>query len=126
MSKKDFMRGVETTAKANEAFMRKQAAATEELGKRIVQKIDDQGKIIDVILDTLNAQEKKELYDLQSTYDIADLGGNEKEVLASFLLTMISKYGQDNDNQKDYYFAVKKHLGVTDVSPDFDLSLLRR
>lgn len=124
MSKKDFMRGVETTAKANEAFMRKQAAATEELGKRIVQKIDEQGKIIDVILDTLNAQEKKELYDLQSAYDIADLGENEKEVLASFLLTLISKYDQDNDNQKDYYFAVKKHLGVTDVSPDFDLSLV--
>lgn len=124
MSEKDFMRGVETAAKASEAFMRKQAAASEELGKRIVQKIDEQGKIIDVILDTLNAQEKKELYDLQSAYDIADLGENEKEVLASFLLTLISKYSQDNDNQKDYYFAVKKHLGVTDVSPDFDLSLV--
>lgn len=124
MSKKDFMRGVETAVKANEAFIRKQSEATAELGKRIVQKIDEQGKIIDVILDTLNAQEKKELYDLQSAYDIADLGENEKEVLASFLLTLISKYGQDNDNQKDYYFAVKKHLEVTDVSSDFDLSLI--
>ena len=121
MSKKDFIRGMETATRANESFMRKQAAATEELGKRIVQKIDDQGKIIDVILDTLNAQEKKELYDLQSAYDIADLGGNEKEVLASFLLTLISKYGQDTNAQKDYYFAVKKHLGVTDVSLNFDL-----
>lgn len=124
MSKKDFIRGVETATKANEAFMHKQAAATEELGKRIIQKIDEQGKIIDVILDTLNAQEKKELYDLQSAYDIADLGENEKEVLASFLLTLISKYNQDSETQKDYYFAVKKHLGVTDVSPDFDLSLV--
>lgn len=124
MSKKDFMRGVETSIKANEAFMRKQAEATAELGKRVVQKIDEQGKIIDVILDTLNAQEKKDLYDLQSAYDIADLGENEKEVLASFLLTLISKYGQDTDAQKDYYFAVKKHLSVTDVSPEFDLSLV--
>lgn len=124
MSKKDFKRGVEAAIKTNEAFMRKQAAATEELGKRIIQKIDDQGKIIDVILDTLNAQEKKELYALQSEYDIADLGENEKEVLASFLLTLISKYEQDTDEQKDYYFAVKKHLGVTDVSDDFDLALV--
>lgn len=124
MSKKDFKRGVEAAIGANTAFMHKQAEATAELGKRIVQKIDEQGKVIDVILDTLNEQEKKELYDLQSEYDIADLGENEKEVLASFLLTLISKYGQDNDNQKDYYFAVKKHLGVTNVSPDFELSLV--
>ena len=33
MGKKDFMRGVEAAISANEAFMRKQAAATEELGK---------------------------------------------------------------------------------------------
>lgn len=122
MSKKDFIRGVEAAAKANEAFMRKQAAATEEIGKRIVQKIDGQGKIIDIILDTLNEQEKKELYALQSQYDIAELGENEKEVLASYLLTLISKYEQNTDAQKDYYFAVKKHLGVTDVSDSLNLS----
>ena len=81
MSKKDFKRGVEAAAKANEAFMRKQAVAVEELGKRIVQKIDEQGKIIDVVLDKLNAQEKKELYNLQSAYDIAELGKNEKDNL---------------------------------------------
>ena len=81
MSKKDFNRGVDAAIKANTAFMHKQAEATAELGRRIIQKIDDQGKIIDVILDRLNDQEKKELYDLQSEYDIADLGQNEKEVL---------------------------------------------
>lgn len=124
MSKKDFKRGVEAAISANTAFMHKQAEATAELGKRIVQKIDAQGQIIDVILDTLNAQEKKELYDLQSEYDIADLGQNEKEVLASYLLTLISERGQDTENQKEYYFAVKKHLGVTDVSPELDLALV--
>ena len=124
MSTKDFMRGVETAAKANAAFMKKQAEATEELGKRIIKKIDEQGKIIEVILDVLNNQEKKELYALQNAYDIADLGENEKEVLASILLTLISKYGQDTENQKDYYFAAKKYLGVTDASPDFDLTLI--
>jgi hypothetical protein len=124
MSKKDFKRGVEAAIGANTAFMHKQAEATAELGKRIVQKIDEQGQIIDVILDTLNEQEKKKLYDLQSEYDIADLGENEKEVLASYLLTLISKHGQNSDYQKDYYFAVKQHLGVTDVSPAFDLSLV--
>lgn len=124
MSKKDFIRGVEAAAKANEAFMKKQAEATEELGKRIVQKIDEQGEIIDVVLDTLNNLEKKELYDLQNAYDIKGLGENEKEVLASVLLTLISKYGQDSEDQKDYYFAVKKHLGVAEVSSDFDLSLI--
>ena len=60
MNKKDFIRGVEASTKANEAFMCKQAAATEALGKRIVQKIDAQGEIIDVVLDELSAQEKSE------------------------------------------------------------------
>ena len=124
MSKKDFKRGVEAAISANTVFMHKQAEATAELGKRIVQKIDEQGKIIDVILDTLNTQEKKELYNLQSAYDIAALGENEKEVLVSYLLTLIAKYGQDSQQQKDYYFAVKQHLGVTDACPNFDLSLV--
>ena len=43
MSKKDFKRGVEAAIGANTAFMHKQAEATAELGKRIVQKIDEQG-----------------------------------------------------------------------------------
>lgn len=124
MSSKDFKRGVSAAIKANTDFMHKQAEATAELGKRIVQKIDEQGQIIDVILDTLNEQEKKELYDLQSEYDIASLGQNEKEVLASFLLTLISKHNQDNDEQKDYYFAVKKHLKVTNVSDDLNLAVV--
>jgi hypothetical protein len=91
MSTKDFKRGVEVAVKANTAFMHKQAEATAELGKRIIQKIDQQGKIIDVILDTLNDQEKEELYDLQSEYDIADLGENEKEVLASYFTSFAMK-----------------------------------
>ena len=124
MSKKDFMRGVETAVSANEAFMRKQAAATEELGKRIIQKIDEQGQIVDTILDELNAQEREALYHLQSDFDIADLGENEKVVLSSYLLTLISKYDQNTESQKDYYFAVKKHLGVAEVSADFDLRLV--
>lgn len=81
MSKKDFKQGVEAAVSANTAFMHKQAETTAELGKRIVQKIDAQGRIIDVIIDTLNDQKKKVLCDLQSEYDIADLGKNEKEVL---------------------------------------------
>lgn len=124
MSSKDFKRGVSAAIKANTNFMHKQAEATAELGKRIVQKIDEQGKIIDVILDTLNDQEKKELYELQSEYDIADLGQNEKEVLASYMLTLIAKYDQNTDEQKDFYFAVKKHLEVTDVSDDLNLALV--
>ena len=104
--------------------MRKQAAATEELGKRIVQKIDEQGQIVDTILDELNAQERETLYHLQNDFDIADLGKNEKVVLASYLLTLISKHGQNTQSQQDYYFAVKKHLGVTEVRADFDLTLV--
>lgn len=125
MSNKDFKEGLISTTKANEDFMQKQAKATELLGKRIIQKIDEQGNIIDVILDELNIQEKKELYGLQNSYNIAGLGENEKEVLASYLLTLISKYEQNTDNQKNYYFAVKKHLNVINVNADFNLSLIR-
>lgn len=124
MSKKDFIRGAEATAKANKDFMKKQTLATAELGKRIIQKIDEQGKIIDVILDSLNMQEKKELYNLDTGVDIADIGENEKEVLASYLLTLISQYEQNTDQQKEYYFAVKKHLQVTNVSDELNLSLV--
>lgn len=124
MSKNEFKKGIEAAAKANIDFMNKQAEATAEVGKRVIQKIDELGHIVEIILDDLNSQEKKELYNLQSAHDIAAMDKNEREVLASTLFTLISKYEQNNDNQKEYYFAVKNHLGVTDVSPDFDLSLI--
>lgn len=124
MSKKDYYKGIETATKANESFMRKQAKATEELGKRVINRIDEQGEVIDVILDDLSKDEMAKLYGIQKSDDISTLDENEKYLLVSYLLTLISSYGQDTDIQKKYYFAVKRFLGVAEPSKDLDLTYI--
>lgn len=122
MNKKDFIRGVEASTKANEAFMRKQAAATEELGKRIVQKIDDQGKIIDVVLDELSAQEKKRVYDLNTVVNISDLDETEKEYLCSIVYAVAKLDADLTDEQKSYLRTLKSYLKIVNVQSNISLA----
>lgn len=122
MSKKDFMRGVETASKANEAFMRKQAAATEALGKRIVQKIDAQGEIIDVVLDELSAQEKKRIYDLNTVVDISDLDETEKEYLCSIVYAVAKLDADLTDEQKAYLRTLKSYLKIVNIQANISLA----
>lgn len=125
MSEKDFRQGVEAGATAIEDFMLRQASATEAVGRRIIKKFDEQGQIIDVILDELNDQEKKRLYNIRSGFNIAKLGQNEKEALVSCLLTLRSKNGQGGEQQITYYRNVKKYLSVVEATDDFDYSCIQ-
>lgn len=122
MSKKDFSRGVQAAINAQQGFNEKQARATEELGKRIVKKIDDLGNIIDVVLSDLNAQEKERLYSITEQFDPKDLDGNEKELLVSLVYTLSLQHGQNSPQQMDYYYNLKKYLEVANPSGNCDLS----
>lgn len=122
MSKKDFSRGVQAAINAQQGFNEKQARATEELGRRIVKKIDDLGNIVDVVLNDLNAQEKERLYSLTEQFDPKDLDGNEKELLVSLIYTLSMQNGQNSPQQMEYYYNVKKYLEVANPSGNCDLS----
>ena len=120
MSKNDFQRGIEVAANANQDFMRKQAEATEAVEKRIVQKIDDLGNVIEMIVDDLSKQELERLYSIKSEMELTDLSENERKLLVSLLFTLMTKYNQANSRQKEYFFNVKTYLQVENPT-DCDL-----
>lgn len=122
MNKNDFIRGVEAAVNAQKGFNEKQARATEEIAKRVVKKIDDLGNVVDVVIDQLNAQEKERLYSLKEQFDPKDLDDTEKELVVSLIYTLSMQYEQNSQQQMDYYYNIKKYLGVANPSGDCDLS----
>lgn len=121
MSYKDIQKGLEIGAKPLPSYMQKQAEATREVGRRVIQKVDDLGNIVEVVVDDLNAQEKERLYRLKSEFKIKDLDENEKDVLVSALYTLLSKHEQNSTQQQEYFSAVRKYLKIENPNPDFDL-----
>lgn len=122
MSKKDFMRGVEAAVNAQKGFNEKQAAATEEIAKRVVKKIDNLGNIVDVVIDQLNVQEKERLYSLTEQFDPKSLDESERELLVSLIYTLSMQHEQNTSQQTEYYYNLKKYLGVANPSGDVDLA----
>lgn len=121
MSVKDFNRGAEAQARAHHAFMRKQGEATTELGKRIIKKINEQGNLIDVLIDELNQQEMDSVFGVYSSLDIGTLDDSDQIKLLSYLKTLSTRYGQTTQQQNDYLFTVKKYLNIGNVSDDMEL-----
>lgn len=122
MGKSDYSKGIEAAAKANVDFMKKQSEGIKNITGKLSQHVDEVGRCVKVALEDLNLQEKKKLYNLNDSLNIAKLGDNEKEVLVSVLYTLISKYKQNNENQLEYFRNVKNYLGIEEPDPNFDLS----
>lgn len=121
MSSKDTKKGIEMAVEAQKGFNQKQAEAMREIGQRVIRKMDEFGNIVEVIVDDLNTQEKEKLYSLKSRFNIKTLPDNEKEVLISSLFTLLNKYEQNTEQQKEYFFVIRKYLGIENPNPDFNL-----
>ncbi len=124
MSVNDYNRGTESQARAHYVFMRKQGEATEELGKRIVKKIDQLGNVVDVLIDELNQQEMERIFGISTSLDIGNLDKSDQIKLLSYLKTLSFRYGQTSQTQLDYFFAVKKYLNVGNVSDSMNFDAI--
>lgn len=124
MSVNDFNRGTESQARAHYAFMRKQGKATAELGKRIIQRIDQLGNIVDVLIDELNQQEMDRVFGICSSLDIGVLDSSDQIKLLSYLKAMITRRGQSAQQQHDYFFAVKRYLNIGNVADTIDFNAI--
>ena len=119
MSAKDFKKGTESFAGAHYVFMRKQGEATSELSKRIIKKIDEFGNIIEIVIDSLNEQELKNIFGIYSSLNIGTLDHSDQIKLLAYLKTLSVRRGQTTPQQKEYFFAVKKYLNIASVSDTF-------
>ena len=121
MSKKDFKDGLLANSKTMEAFMQKQSDATLEVTNRVIRKIDENGKIIEQIVDELSNQEMKNNYCVYETLDIGVLDQSEKVKLLGYLNTLLTQREQSTDSQKKYFLNVKKYLNISGVSDNMNL-----
>lgn len=124
MSVNDFNRGAESQARAHYAFMRKQGEATAELGKRIIKKIDQLGNLVDVLIDELNQQEMDHVFGICSSLDIGVLDSSDRIKLLSYLTAMTTRRGQTTQQQRAYFFAVKRYLNIGNVADSIDFNAI--
>ena len=122
MSVNDFNRGTESQARAHYAFMRKQGEATTELEKRIIKKIDQNGDVVNVLIDELNQQEMDRVFGICSSLDIGVLDSSDQIKLLSYLKAMTTRRGQTTQQQLDYFFAVKRYLNIGNVADTIDFN----
>ena len=123
MSSKDIEKGIEIATNATKDFIEKSQKGIREVENRIIKKLDEHGQITDAILEELNRQEAKELYDIVIQNDITNLGENEKAVLCNCIFALMENYHQNTETQKKYYMAISKYLNVSFINENFKASV---
>jgi len=124
MNNKDVEKGIEIATKATKGFLKKYEDGIREVEKRVIQKIDEHGKLTNAILEELNRQEAKDLYNIIIQNDLANLGVNEKNVLCNCIFILMENYYQNTETQKKYYMAISKYLNVSTINDNFDYEVI--
>jgi WD40 repeat protein len=119
MGRKDFQKGMEAGAKPFEKKFKRQAEAIDRVSNKIeagIKKIDG---VVEEVIDGLSSIEKKQLYDLNTQFDINKMEDYEKELLLAILFTLAEKTA--NENQQAYIRSVKKYLNITNPQTQIDI-----
>jgi hypothetical protein len=120
MGRKDFQKGMEAGAKPFEDKFKQQAKAINRVSDKLeagIKKIDG---VVEEVIDGLSSIQKKELYDLNTQFDIKNLEDYEKELLLAGLFIFVKESA--NENQQAYIRSVKKYLEITAPQTQIDLA----
>lgn len=124
MPRKSFEAGMEAGAKPFEEKFQKQADAIEKVGSRIDKRLDDISGIMDVVLDDLSAQERRNVYGLNTIVDISELDDTEKEFLYNAVYAIAKQNTNLTQEQKDYLRSLKTYLKIINVQNEIDLACI--
>jgi hypothetical protein len=120
MSSKDFSKGMEAGAKPFEEKFKKQADAINRVSDKIEEGIKGVSGVVNEVIEELTSIEKKQLYDLNTQYDIKKMEDYEKELLLAGLFTLARETA--NENQQAFIRSVKKYLGIANPQTEVDLT----
>lgn len=124
MSKKDFNKGMEAGAKPFEEKFENLSKETNKIGEKLNEKLDSLGDVMDIVLDDLSDIQKKELYNLNTPYDLKeDLDDDEKEILSA-LLIKLSENTKNNEYQRKFIRSVNNYIGITTPQTGLDISCI--
>lgn len=126
MRSKDFIKGMEAGAKPFEQKFEELSEDTKKAGERISRKLDGLGEIMDTVIDDLSDMQKRELYNLNTPYDLKeDLDTDEKEILAALLLKL-SGFTENNEYQKKFIRSVNIYIEVKTPQAGLDISCIEK
>lgn len=124
MSKKDFNKGMEAGAKPFEEKFHQISEDTRKIGEKVNEKLDNLGNVMDAVIDDLSDMQKKELYHLNTPYDLKeDLDEDEKEILAALLLRL-SEFTENNEYQKKFIRSVNAYIDIKSPQMGIDISCI--
>lgn len=121
MSKKSFEAGLEAGAKPFEEKFSKQATAFEKTADRLDEKLDSIKDGVDVLMDDALARERKEIYGINTVYDIKSMDNTER-ILTVSLLYALAKRFEANEYQKKYIRSVQQYLNLKNIQPSETLT----
>lgn len=116
MSNKSFEAGMIAGAKPFEEKFQKQANAFDKTADRLDGKLDDIKGVTDTLVDDGLARERKEVFGLNTLFDINSMEDTEKILVVSLLYSLAQRF-EANDYQKHYIRSVQKYLGLKNVQP---------
>lgn len=124
MGKNDFNKGMEAGARPFKEKFQQLGEDTRKIGDKVNGKIDELGNIMDVVIDDLSDLKKKELYNLNTPYDLKEgLDEDEKEIMAALLLHL-SKFTENNEYQKKFIRTVNAYIEVKSPQAGLDISCI--
>jgi hypothetical protein len=119
-----FMKGMEAGARPFEEKFTKLSETTHQMGKEINSKLDGISGVIDILADDMSDMQKKELYNLNTPYDLKDdLDDDEKEIVVCSLL-YLSKFTKNNEYQMKFLRSVINYTDMRTPSGDFDIACI--
>lgn len=116
MSNKLFEAGMIAGAKPFDEKFQKQANAFDKTADRLDGKLDDIKVVTDTLVDDGLARERKEVFGLNTLFDINSMEDTEKILVVSLLYTLAQRF-EANDYQKNYIRSVQKYLGLKNIQP---------
>lgn len=123
MSTKDFKQGMEAGAKPFNEKFNQVSEAVNKVGEKINDKIDSLNSVMDVVIDDLNSIRKKEVYDLNTKFDIKeDLDDAEKELLAALVIGISIGSSENNRYQQKFVRSVNSYIGINTPQVGVDVS----
>ena len=127
MSKRDIEKGIEIAAKADAAKMEKITRGLKAVAKKADTVAEDVEYVEDAVAEVFADMAKQEgvlLYGVKHVKNASALDDNEKRALVSCIYTLLSKHGQNSENQRQFYLSLENSTNITDRNDSFDFSKL--
>lgn len=126
MAKKEFLRGMEAGAKPFEDKFRQVEQAVNTVHKKVNERLEGVRDAVNIMADDLSAMQKKELYDLNTQFDLKQLEDYDKELLLAGLYTLASMNDSTSGltvHQQSFVRSVQRYVGAKTPQTSVDLSI---